>query len=132
MTDVTSSDVRCYDSAESDTSSTLSVTAGSTIGFTVSGNPANLYHPGVRTFIFDLASPRLSLRTDIYFHSLRTQVVNVYMAQAPSGTDVADFDGSGDVWFKVRSTHSVIYIYTSAEKTPCDCRILGLRNLCCY
>ncbi|EIM86332.1 uncharacterized protein STEHIDRAFT_139981 [Stereum hirsutum FP-91666 SS1] len=80
MTDVTSSDVRCYDSAESDTSSTLSVAAGSTIGFTVSGNPANLYHPGV---------------------------VNVYMAQAPSGTDVADFDGSGDVWFKVYEISAV-------------------------
>lgn len=50
MTDVTSTDVRCYDSTESGTASTLSVAAGSTIGFTVSGNPANLYHPGVRTF----------------------------------------------------------------------------------
>lgn len=47
MTDVTSTDVRCYDSAESGTASTLSVNAGDTIGFTVSGNPANLYHPGV-------------------------------------------------------------------------------------
>lgn len=27
------------------------------------------------------------------------------MAQAPSGTDVADWDGSGDVWFKVRRTN---------------------------
>lgn len=26
------------------------------------------------------------------------------MAQAPSGTDVADWDGSGDVWFKVLIT----------------------------
>ncbi|EIM89471.1 uncharacterized protein STEHIDRAFT_118693 [Stereum hirsutum FP-91666 SS1] len=80
MTDVTSTDVRCYDSTESGTASTLSVAAGSTIGFTVSGNPANLYHPGV---------------------------VNVYMAQAPSGTDVADWDGSGDAWFKIYQISAV-------------------------
>lgn len=47
MTDVTSSDVRCYDSTESGTAQTLSVAAGDTIGFTVYGNPSNLYHPGV-------------------------------------------------------------------------------------
>ncbi|EIM81969.1 uncharacterized protein STEHIDRAFT_161323 [Stereum hirsutum FP-91666 SS1] len=75
MTDVTSDDVRCYDTAMSGTTaSTASVAAGDTIGLTVHGNPSNLYHPGV---------------------------VNVYMAQAPSGTDVADWDGSGDVWFKI-------------------------------
>jgi len=28
-------------------------------------------------------------------------VVNVYMAKAPSGVDVANWDGSGSVWFKV-------------------------------
>ncbi|KAJ7489681.1 glycosyl hydrolase family 61-domain-containing protein [Mycena galericulata] len=74
QTDVTTSDIRCYNSEESGTASTMSVAAGSTVGFTVSGNPANLYHPGV---------------------------VNVYMAQAPSGTDVASWDGSGNVWFKI-------------------------------
>lgn len=73
MTDVTSSDVRCYDSAESDTSSTLSVAAGSTIGFTVSGNPANLYHPGVCHFTFGFATRRLRLYTDMSFGILSTR-----------------------------------------------------------
>ncbi|KAJ6503881.1 glycosyl hydrolase family 61-domain-containing protein [Mycena sanguinolenta] len=71
VTDVTIDDIRCYTSTESDTSSTATVTAGSTIGFTV---PITLYHPGV---------------------------LNVYMAQAPAGTDVADWDGSGEVWFRI-------------------------------
>ncbi|KAJ7917191.1 glycoside hydrolase [Mycena leptocephala] len=74
VTDVTLTDVRCYDSLESGTASTVSVAAGSTVGFTVVGNPSNLYHDGV---------------------------VNVYMAKAPTGTDVASWDGSGNVWFKV-------------------------------
>ncbi|KAJ6627625.1 glycosyl hydrolase family 61-domain-containing protein [Mycena sp. CBHHK59/15] len=74
LTDVTLTDVRCYDSTQSGTASTVNVTAGSTIGFTVSGNPSNLYHAGV---------------------------VNVYMAKAPTGTDVSKWDGSGNVWFKV-------------------------------
>ncbi|KAK7046443.1 glycosyl hydrolase family 61-domain-containing protein, partial [Favolaschia claudopus] len=74
VTDVLSSDVRCYTSLQSGTSSTMSVKAGSTIGFTVSGNPSSLYHQGV---------------------------VNVYMAKAPSGTDVSKWDGSGNVWFKI-------------------------------
>ncbi|KAK7046444.1 lytic polysaccharide monooxygenase [Favolaschia claudopus] len=80
MTDVTSSDVRCYDSAQSGTASTATVAAGSTVGFTVSGNPANLYHAGV---------------------------LNVYMAKAPSGTDVSKWDGSGQVWFKVYQISAV-------------------------
>ncbi|KAJ6517469.1 glycosyl hydrolase family 61-domain-containing protein [Mycena vitilis] len=80
MTDVTSSDVRCYDSLQSGTASTTTVAAGSTVGFTVSGNPANLYHPGV---------------------------VNVYMAKAPAGTDVASWDGSGSVWFKIYQISAV-------------------------
>ncbi|KAF7343861.1 hypothetical protein MSAN_01967400 [Mycena sanguinolenta] len=71
VTDVTIDDIRCYTSTESDTSSTATVTAGSTIGFTA---PITLYHPGV---------------------------LNVYMAQAPAGTDVADWDGSGEVWFRI-------------------------------
>ncbi|KAJ7152035.1 glycosyl hydrolase family 61-domain-containing protein [Mycena filopes] len=75
VTDVTSTDIRCYTSLESGTSSTATVAAGSTIGFIVVGNPpTGLYHAGV---------------------------VNVYMAKAPTGTDVASWDGSGDVWFKV-------------------------------
>ncbi|KAJ7101356.1 glycosyl hydrolase family 61-domain-containing protein [Mycena belliarum] len=80
LTDVTSTDVRCYDSAQSGTASTVTVAAGSKVGFTVSGNPANLYHAGV---------------------------LNVYMAKAPSGTDVANWDGSGTVWFKVYQISAV-------------------------
>ncbi|KAJ6571400.1 glycosyl hydrolase family 61-domain-containing protein [Mycena capillaripes] len=72
--DVTSTDIRCYDSLQSGTASTATVAAGSTVGFTVVGNPSNLYHAGV---------------------------VNVYMAKAPAGIDVANWDGSGEVWFKV-------------------------------
>lgn len=75
VTDVTSADLRCYDSTEPGTAGTITVAAGSTIGFDADGNPPNMYHPSV---------------------------VNVYMAQAPSGTDVADWDGDGTVWFKVR------------------------------
>ncbi|KAJ6503880.1 glycosyl hydrolase family 61-domain-containing protein [Mycena sanguinolenta] len=80
QTDVTSTDIRCYDSLESGTASTVSVAAGSTVGFTVSGNPSNLYHAGV---------------------------LNVYMAKAPTGTDVANWDGSGNVWFKVYQISAV-------------------------
>ncbi|KAJ7489680.1 glycosyl hydrolase family 61-domain-containing protein [Mycena galericulata] len=80
QTDVTVTDIRCYSSLESGTSSTATVAAGSTIGFTVSGNPANLYHPGV---------------------------LNVYMAEAPSGTDVSAWDGSGSVWFKIYEISAV-------------------------
>ncbi|KAJ7624822.1 glycosyl hydrolase family 61-domain-containing protein [Roridomyces roridus] len=80
QTDVTTSDIRCYDSAQSGTASTVTVAAGSTVGFTVSGNPSNLYHAGV---------------------------LNVYMAKAPSGTDVASWDGSGTVWFKVYQISAV-------------------------
>ncbi|KAJ7031719.1 glycosyl hydrolase family 61-domain-containing protein [Mycena alexandri] len=74
VTDVTSTDIRCFTSGESGTSSTATVAAGTTVGFTVVGNPSSLYHPGS---------------------------VNVYMAKAPTGTDVASWDGSGNVWFKV-------------------------------
>ncbi|KAF7300873.1 hypothetical protein MKEN_01313600 [Mycena kentingensis (nom. inval.)] len=72
VTDLSTDDVRCYDSLQSGTSSTISVAAGSTVGFITS--PTNMYHQGV---------------------------VNVYMAKAPTGTDVANWDGSGEVWFKI-------------------------------
>ncbi|KAJ7164142.1 glycosyl hydrolase family 61-domain-containing protein [Mycena filopes] len=72
VTDVTSTDIRCYTSLESGTAPSIAtVAAGSTIGFSV---PITMYHAGV---------------------------VNVYMAKAPTGTDVASWDGSGNVWFKV-------------------------------
>jgi len=80
LTDVTLPDLACYDSAEPGTADTISVAAGSTFGFNANGNPSSIYHPGV---------------------------VNVYMAQAPSGTDVASWDPSGDVWFKVYEISAV-------------------------
>ncbi|KAF7973043.1 hypothetical protein HWV62_16328 [Athelia sp. TMB] len=54
VTDVTSSDLRCYDSATAGTASTVTVAAGSTLGIQSDGT---IYHPGV---------------------------VNVYLAKAPS------------------------------------------------
>lgn len=42
--------------------------------------------------------------------STTAQVVNVYMAKAPSGTDVANFAGDGAVWFKVRDEFDFIGI----------------------
>ncbi|KAJ7626035.1 glycoside hydrolase [Roridomyces roridus] len=71
VTDVTGADFRCYDSATNATATTISVAAGSTLGIDC---PITIYHPGV---------------------------VNIYMAQAPAGTDVSDFAGDGAVWFKV-------------------------------
>ncbi|KAJ7078083.1 glycoside hydrolase family 61 protein A [Mycena epipterygia] len=55
VTDVTSADFRCYDSATTGTASTISVAAGSTLGIACD---QTIYHPGV---------------------------VNVYMAKAPTG-----------------------------------------------
>ena len=50
---------------------TLSVTAGSTLGFKVD---PNIYHAGP---------------------------VLVYLARVPSGKTAANFDGAGAVWFKI-------------------------------
>lgn len=47
VTDVTSADISCYDSAMNGTATTVSVKAGSVIGLNVDGNPSTLYHPGV-------------------------------------------------------------------------------------
>ena len=71
VTDVTSTDFRCYTSETQATASTVTIAAGSQLGIWAD---QAVYHPGV---------------------------VNVYMAKAPSGTDVASWDGSGNVWFKV-------------------------------
>ncbi|KAJ6588050.1 glycoside hydrolase [Mycena capillaripes] len=81
VTNASSPDLRCYTSAESGTASTISVAAGSTVGFTVDGIPPNIYHDGV---------------------------LNVYMAKAPNGTDVASWDGSGSVWFKIYQISAII------------------------
>ncbi|KAJ7337692.1 glycosyl hydrolase family 61-domain-containing protein [Mycena albidolilacea] len=78
VTDVSTTDIRCYTSLESGTASTITVAAGSTVGFAVGAG--TLYHAGV---------------------------VNVYMAKAPTGTDVASWDGSGNVWFKIHEVPAV-------------------------
>lgn len=44
VTDVTSADFRCYDSATNPTAGTATVAAGSQLGILSNGN---LYHPGV-------------------------------------------------------------------------------------
>ncbi|RFU29943.1 lytic polysaccharide monooxygenase, partial [Scytalidium lignicola] len=70
VTDVTSDDIRCnVDPAFA--SGTLSVTAGSVLGFTVD---PDIYHPG----------PLLA-----------------YMAKVPSGYTAQNWDGTGTYWFKI-------------------------------
>ncbi|KLO06834.1 glycoside hydrolase family 61 protein [Schizopora paradoxa] len=64
VTDVTSADFRCYDSAEPGTATTIAVPAGSQLGIMSDGT---IYHPGV---------------------------VNVYMAKAPSSASGWAGDGA--------------------------------------
>ncbi|KZS88821.1 glycoside hydrolase family 61 protein [Sistotremastrum niveocremeum HHB9708] len=64
VTDVTSADFRCYDSATSGTAQTVTVNAGDTIGVQSDGT---IYHPGV---------------------------VNVYLAKAPSSVSGWAGDGA--------------------------------------
>ncbi|KAH6899217.1 glycoside hydrolase [Coprinopsis sp. MPI-PUGE-AT-0042] len=71
VTDVKSQDFRCYNSETGATAQTMTVSAGSRIGIATDGAVS---HPST---------------------------TNVYMAKAPSGVDVASWDGSGQVWFKV-------------------------------
>ncbi|VDB87146.1 unnamed protein product [Peniophora sp. CBMAI 1063] len=73
VTDVTSEDLRCYTSETDAKASTLTVAAGDQLSFHVN-DALTIYHQGV---------------------------VNVYMAQVPSGSDAASFAGDGDIWFKV-------------------------------
>jgi hypothetical protein len=71
--DVTLLDIRCNVNGTNSgvSTSTLSVPAGSTLGFTVE---PDIYHPG----------PLL-----------------VYMAKVPTGQTASSWDGSGAVWFKI-------------------------------
>jgi hypothetical protein len=72
VTDVSSSQVRCYElSPGKGAPSTQSVAAGSSVTFKVS---PNLFHPGPLLF---------------------------YMAKVPAGKTAKDWDGSGNVWFKI-------------------------------
>ncbi|KAF9522240.1 glycoside hydrolase [Crepidotus variabilis] len=77
VTDVSSADFRCYNTQTAAKATTYNVTAGSTIGIAPGGAVS---HPGV---------------------------LNIYMAKAPSGVDVANWDGAGQVWFKVYQISAV-------------------------
>ncbi|KAI1085052.1 glycoside hydrolase family 61 protein [Whalleya microplaca] len=69
--DVTDEQIRCYEEAGYTVPETLNVTAGDSVTFRVD---PSIQHPGPLQF---------------------------YLAKAPEGTSAADFDGSGDVWFKI-------------------------------
>ncbi|KAF2677927.1 lytic polysaccharide monooxygenase [Lentithecium fluviatile CBS 122367] len=71
VTDVTSTQIRCYELAPGTGAQTYEVAAGSTIGFTAQ---SSVSHPGTLQF---------------------------YLAKVPSGKTAADWDGSGQVWFKI-------------------------------
>ncbi|ORY60009.1 glycoside hydrolase family 61 protein [Pseudomassariella vexata] len=69
---VTSESIRCYQlAAGNEGAQTQTVTAGDVVGFRVD---PSIQHPGPLAF---------------------------YMAKAPTGEVAADFDGAGDVWFKI-------------------------------
>jgi hypothetical protein len=69
--DVNSAQIRCFQSSPAAASSSLNVTAGSTV--TYSAAP-NVYHPGPMAF---------------------------YLARVPDGQSVNSWNGDGAVWFKV-------------------------------
>jgi len=69
--DVTSAQIRCFQSSPASASATLNVTAGSTV--TYSAAP-NVYHPGPMQF---------------------------YLARVPDGQTITSWNGDGAVWFKV-------------------------------
>ncbi|KAI1644751.1 glycoside hydrolase family 61 protein [Daldinia loculata] len=71
VTDVNSDAIRCYQRAAGGAPDTTQVKAGGQITWVA--NPS-IYHPGA---------------------------LSAYMAKVPSGKTAADFDGSGNVWFKV-------------------------------
>ncbi|KAI0121172.1 fungal cellulose binding domain-containing protein [Xylariales sp. AK1849] len=79
VTDVTSDQIRCYQlAAGSEGATTMSVAAGSTVGFTA---VTSVSHPGTLQF---------------------------YMAKVPEGSTAATWDGDGAVWFKIFSQGPVI------------------------
>ncbi|TFK21221.1 hypothetical protein FA15DRAFT_717806 [Coprinopsis marcescibilis] len=77
LEDVTSNNLRCYDSQRSvgGAVKTHDVAAGSTIGFGTGED-------GVQ----------------IIFHQ---SVTNVYMAKVPDNTSIEEWEGGGEIWFKV-------------------------------
>ncbi|KAH8724023.1 glycoside hydrolase [Phaeosphaeriaceae sp. PMI808] len=73
VTDVSSSQMRCYELSPGTASQTYTVNAGDTVGFSA---VTSVSHPGPLQF---------------------------YMAKVPAGKTAATFDGAGNVWFKVYS-----------------------------
>jgi hypothetical protein len=79
VTNVASVDLRCnVNGSTTSAASTLSVAAGSKI--TWDANP-DIYHPG----------PLLG-----------------YMAKVPAGSTAANWDGAGNVWFKIYEDHPTV------------------------
>ncbi|KAG4413797.1 hypothetical protein IFR04_013069 [Cadophora malorum] len=71
VTDVNSLSIRCNVDASTKSAKTLTIAAGSTLGFSAK---ASISHPGLMQF---------------------------YMAKVPAGKTADTWDGSGSVWFKV-------------------------------
>ncbi|OTB07133.1 glycoside hydrolase family 61 protein [Hypoxylon sp. CI-4A] len=71
VTDVNSDAIRCYQRAAGGAPDTTEVKAGGQVTWVAA---PNIYHPGA---------------------------LSAYMAKVPAGQTAADFDGSGNVWFKV-------------------------------
>ncbi|KAI9684944.1 MAG: hypothetical protein M1822_005593 [Bathelium mastoideum] len=89
VTDVTSVDIRCNVGGSTISSNTTTVNAGDNIGFTVT---PNIYRK--IPYICYLLNLSLTKSTD-------PGPAQAYMAKAPSSTNIATWDGSGDVWFKI-------------------------------
>lgn len=78
LSNVDSEQIRCYTSGTRSASLTTSVAAGSSVTFKAS---PNIFHPGPLQF---------------------------YMAKVPSGKTAKDWDGSGQVWFKIYSEQATV------------------------
>ncbi|KAK1483466.1 fungal cellulose binding domain-containing protein [Colletotrichum cuscutae] len=97
VTDVTSSQMTCYQLAPGNEGATvLDVTAGSTIG------SSNLPYTIQNTQSLQILTP------DEPGYNAKASIshpgpINFYMAKAPSGTSITNWDGSGKNWFKIYS-----------------------------
>ncbi|KAK7451597.1 fungal cellulose binding domain-containing protein [Colletotrichum acutatum] len=98
VTDVTSSQMTCYQLAPGNEGATvLDITAGSTIG---SSNLFISNKPSARFLrILTPDEPGYNAKASISHPG----PINFYMAKAPSGTSITNWDGSGKNWFKIYS-----------------------------
>lgn len=78
VTDVTDPQLRCYELAGRPAANTSTVAAGSMVGFKAD---STVGHPGP---------------------------IQIYMAKVPEGSTAANWDGSGEVWFKVATEEPAI------------------------